>query len=143
MTTEGDHYFGLGFGKNFMGSGNDMIMCANNSGSLACTDMYSNGYSALLADSTGDLTVSSSVYDNLNIYEIRRALDTGDTSDDYVFALDTEFDMIWALFIVSNNIGVSHDYRVTNKACFSSTFNKVYWLTLVTSLNDVMRTEHL
>ena len=61
VTTGSDHYFGIGFGTSVMGTGNDMIMCTSSSGSLACTDMYSDGYNAPIADSSDDLTVSGSV----------------------------------------------------------------------------------
>ena len=47
--------------------------------------------------SNSGLTIEGASGD-LNVYEIRRALDTGDIGEDYVFALDTEFDMIWAMF---------------------------------------------
>ena len=66
------------------------------------------------------MTVSGSVSGSQNVYEIRRALDTGDTDNDYVFALDTEFDMIWALAVNTNDISVSHDYRGANKATLYS-----------------------
>ena len=120
VTTESSYYFGLGFGTSVMGTGNDMIMCTSSSGTPTCTDMHSNGYSAPIADSTDDLTVSGSVSGSQNVYEIRRALDTGDTDNDYVFALDTEFDMIWALAVNTNDISVSHDYRGANKATLYS-----------------------
>ena len=120
VTTENDHYFGFGFGTTTMGTGNDMIMCTSSTGSLACSDMYSAGNASPTVDSAENLTVTGSTSSGLNHYEIRRALDTGDSSHDYVIALDTEFDMIWSLGTSSNSVSSGHG---SDRNSFTATVN--------------------
>lgn len=102
---------GLGLGDDHMTAGTDMIMCkATASGVGECEDMTAVGEMAPVKDTTQNTTAVFSVADaaakTTNV-EIRRALDTGDAQD-YVFQLDTEFEMCWATNTESSDFTAYH-----------------------------------
>eukprot|EP00357_Protocruzia_adherens_P031629 CAMPEP_0115046616 /NCGR_PEP_ID=MMETSP0216-20121206/48843_1 /TAXON_ID=223996 /ORGANISM="Protocruzia adherens, Strain Boccale" /LENGTH=1396 /DNA_ID=CAMNT_0002429707 /DNA_START=26 /DNA_END=4216 /DNA_ORIENTATION=- len=108
--SSGVTWAGVGFGGNNM-LNIDMVLGHLNGSNIEAMDAWSTGWIFPTEDDTTNISnVTGNKTGDVLTVSFERALDTGDSSQDYVIPLDTQFDIIWAY---GNTYGSIHSTRGT------------------------------
>ena len=124
VTMKDNSWFGLVPGQRDMGRGGDMLVFFTDGEMSEFADYHSVGYAPPEQDSEQDLLAHpdrSIEFDGdgrITLFA-RRALDTGDSSDDFVIPLDQEFYIGYALNDDTNNLSYATKHSVAGSVAIT------------------------
>lgn len=103
-------WMGIVLGESGMGPGADMIQIKAEGINSRVYDKFSQGYISPAEDGQNNLDATFRFFEGDQIrFTITRALDTGDSEQDYLVPVDQEFDLGWAINYKNNEILNKHN----------------------------------
>ena len=102
-------WMGLVLGDSGMAPGSDMIQIKANGIHSRVYDKFSQGYISPANDREKDIPATFRFFEGGYIrFTLRRALDTGDTANDFLIPIEQEFDLGYAINDESNDLLLKH-----------------------------------